>query len=113
MSGALKDTAGKARLDLLSTLPLIDIAAVREFGAAKYEDWDWQKGRDWLDYYAAILRHLFAWHRGEDSDPESGLPHLAHAAAGLMFLMEFAHTGAGRDNRPPRAEVSHGEGERG
>lgn len=104
--GAMKDTAGKMRLDLINPVALAEIARVRAFGAAKYEDWDWTKGRNWSDYYGAVFRHMLAWYAGEDNDPESGLPHLAHAATTLTFLLEFAHTGAGIDNRPDVARPS-------
>lgn len=35
-------------------------------------------------------RHLWAYRRGEVSDPESGLPHLAHAMCCLMFMAELS-----------------------
>lgn len=97
---AMKETAGKVPLSLLPPLALTEIAKVRAYGAAKYAPWDWTLGRAWTDYLDAVQRHLLAWQAGEDRDPESGLPHLAHAACGLMFLLEFAATGAGEDNRP-------------
>jgi hypothetical protein len=33
-----------------------------------------------------MLRHLFAIMRGEDNDPESGLPHIDHVGCCWMFL---------------------------
>ena len=38
-------------------------------------------------YFSAAQRHLLAWNDGEDNDPESGLPHLAHASCNLMFML--------------------------
>ena len=38
----------------------------------------------------ACLRHINLHRRGEEVDPESGLPHLAHAVACLMFLLEVS-----------------------
>lgn len=38
-------------------------------------------------YVGACLRHLEARQRGEILDPESGLPHLAHACASLMIAL--------------------------
>ena len=32
------------------------------------------------------MRHLIAWRKGELIDPESKLPHLAHAGCNLIFL---------------------------
>lgn len=39
-------------------------------------------------YYDAARRHLDAWFEGEDIDPDSGLPHLAHALACLGILVD-------------------------
>ncbi len=79
---------GKPKLELLPTKPLEDIAKVLEFGANKYGENNWQlvpQGRK--RYAGAALRHLFAWMRGEVNDPESGLPHLAHAGCCVLFLL--------------------------
>ena len=35
----------------------------------------------------ATIRHLTAWRSGERLDPESGLPHLAHAACSVLFML--------------------------
>jgi hypothetical protein len=97
---AMKASHGKVMLHLLPPGPLCDVARVREFGASKYAPWDWTIGRNWTDYYDAVLRHMFAWQTGQDNDPESGLPHLAHACCTSLFLLEFARSGKGLDNRP-------------
>ena len=39
-------------------------------------------------YYDAALRHMHAWFEGEDNDPDSGLPHLAHALACLAIIVD-------------------------
>jgi len=100
LTGAVKADGGKRRLDLLPVAPLLDVADVLTFGAAKYADRNWERGFSYGRPYSAALRHLLAWWDGEDADPETGLPHLAHAATCLMFLLEYARTGAGRDDRP-------------
>jgi hypothetical protein len=84
-SAGLKYDQDKPRTDLLPTEPLIDIAKVLAFGAKKYTENSWQKVET-KRYYGAALRHLFAWKQGEVNDPESGLPHLAHAACCLLFM---------------------------
>ncbi len=48
---------------------------------------------------AAAQRHLIAHYSGEDIDPESGLPHLAHASCCLMFLTNMAATRPDMDDR--------------
>lgn len=50
---------------------------------------NWEKGMSWGRCYAACLRHLWAWWRGEDNDPETGLSHLDHALCCLLFLSTF------------------------
>lgn len=35
----------------------------------------------------SLLRHLFAYNDGKDTDPESGLSHLDHACASLAMLV--------------------------
>lgn len=97
---SMKHSHGKVMLHLLPPGPLCDVARVREFGAQKYEVWDWTIGRNHTDYYDAMLRHLFAWLTGQDNDPESGLPHIAHVCCNGLFLLEFARSGKGLDNRP-------------
>lgn len=88
MSG-IKHDAGKPRVDLLPVGALLEVAKVLSFGAAKYGVATWQGVRPRRRYYAAALRHLFARARGERRDPKSGLPHLAHAACDVLFLLSF------------------------
>jgi hypothetical protein len=40
-------------------------------------------------YVDALLRHAFAYVRGEKRDPESGEHHLAHAVCCAMYLVEL------------------------
>lgn len=93
MSGTKNDTE-KNRLDLLPTEALEEIAKVLTFGAKKYADYNWTKGFVWSRLLGATLRHLFAFMRGEDKDPESGISHLAHAGCCILFLLyhEKHHT---------------------
>jgi hypothetical protein len=55
----------------------------------------------WHRPFSAAMRHLWAWWKGEQADPETGLPHLAHAACCLMFLMAYEKRRIGEDDRPP------------
>lgn len=93
------ESASKPRLELLPTSGLEQIAQVLTFGAAKYGDNNWCRGSRWGRYFAALLRHLFAWWRGEEHDPETGMSHLAHAGCCLLFLLEYQHRGWGTDDR--------------
>ena len=97
-----KYDAGKAPLDLLSPLALEVTAHVLGYGAEKYEPYNWEKGIKYSRVFAALLRHLWYWWRGEASDPETKLPHLGHAMCCLMFLLHYEESTVYRefDDRP-------------
>lgn len=80
---------GKLRWDLLPFTELEDVVQVLEFGAKKYSAHNWRKGMPVHKVFNSTLRHLFAWWRGEDIDPESGLPHLAHAICNILFIKNY------------------------
>lgn len=88
-----------ARLDLIPVYALVEEAKVHGMGAAKYAPYNWRKGYNWGLSYGAMQRHLQAFWNGEDLDPESGLPHLAHARWHTGVLLEFLHYGLGTDDR--------------
>lgn len=96
---ATKHDAGKPRLDLLPFDALEVVGLVLARGSVKYGDRNWELGRGFGRDLGASLRHTFAWAQGEDDDPETGLPHLAHACCGLLFLLSFQLRGIGRDDR--------------
>jgi hypothetical protein len=63
---------------------------VLEFGARKYSVDNWKKVPNAPERYAqAFARHVCARLGGEVLDPESGFPHLAHAACCAAFLAWF------------------------
>jgi hypothetical protein len=87
MEKGLKYDNDKLRWDLLPIQCTEDIVRVLTFGSKKYADNNWQLVEKAGErYYAAVLRHLAAWRQGEITDPESGLPHLAHIACNITFL---------------------------
>ena len=47
----------------------------------------------------ALMRHLRAHWDGESIDPETGLPHMAHAATNALFLLAYVKRGIGKDDR--------------
>ena len=91
---------GKCRVDLVPTSLIRSVADILAFGAQKYSEYNWQKGMPWRKLYGSIQRHMMSWMDKEDIDPESGLPHLAHAACDIAFLIEYAQKQLGEDNRP-------------
>jgi hypothetical protein len=50
-------------------------------------------------YVDAVKRHMNAWFEGEDNDPDSGLPHMAHALACIAILVDAQATGKLNDDR--------------
>jgi hypothetical protein len=93
---------GKTRHDLVAPWALNEIARVYTYGTIKYDDDNWWKGLRWKkDVFGCILRHIWAWFRGEINDDESGLHHLAHAAWNCMALIEYERNGIGIDDRVP------------
>lgn len=85
-----KDDLGKLRYDLLPPNALREVVKVLTYGAAKYAPDNWQVVDDAkARYTAALMRHFEAWRDGETLDPDSRLPHLAHAACNALFLLWF------------------------
>jgi hypothetical protein len=93
------ESASKPRMELLPVEALHEIAEVLTYGANKYGPNNWCRGARWGRYYAALLRHIFAWWSGEDKDPETGYSHLAHAGCCLLFLITYQAKGWGSDDR--------------
>ena len=90
---------GKARYDLIDPYALHMLAEVYTYGTIKYDDNNWRKGFKWGRIFGALMRHSWAFWRGEDNDPESGLPHMAHAAWQCFTLLNFSKYKIGEDDR--------------
>ena len=99
MAEAMKFDGGKPRMDLLDPYAIEELAKVLSFGAHKYAAWNWTLGLEYSRLSGAALRHIMAFQRGEDKDPESGLPHLAHALCCLMFLLSMTQRHPELDDR--------------
>lgn len=95
----LKPRNIKAPLHLVPVSLLEATAAALHDGASKYEAWNWLDQGDCDDfrdtYTAAALRHLhaFADPTKSDTDEDSGLSHLCHAAACLAILTSLMGVG--------------------
>lgn len=95
----VRNDGGKNRVDLLPITALEEVSRVLTAGASKYGENNWRPGMAWSRCYASCLRHLFAWWRGEDKDPETGLSHLGHAACNIFFLIDYQERKKGTDDR--------------
>ena len=83
-----KFDSGKLRYDLIPVLAQEEVVKVVTLGAEKYDPENWKnvpEGR--RRYYAAAMRHMEAWRKGEKED-EIGTHHIANAISNLMFILE-------------------------
>jgi hypothetical protein len=104
-----KDAIGSTKLPLhlIPDTSLAWQAMAHLHGAIKYGKFNWRKaGVRSSIYLDAMRRHLAAWFNGEDLDPESGLPHLAHVGACVNILLDAQTCGKLNDDRPPSAPVA-------
>lgn len=90
----LKKDRLKDKWHLLPMAPIRWIVKVLMFGAYKYSPDGWKHG-DYKDarqrYYDAAYRHIVIewWEGGNFFDEETGLPHLAHGACCVIFLLWY------------------------
>lgn len=91
---------GKPDYSLIPFSTLTGEAQVWAYGKQKYAAWNWTKGMAWSIPFACMMRHMAAWQAGEECDPESGLPHLAHAMCNLRMLTLYATNFTAGDDRP-------------
>lgn len=89
----------KPNMALISPLALAYLSQVLTFGATKYKENNWRKGLDQTKLIAAALRHITAFAAGLEVDPETGLPHMAHAMCCCMFSLELQESESNIDTR--------------
>jgi hypothetical protein len=78
---------------IYGTMALLD-------GALKYGRANWRAaGVRASIYYDALNRHMTKWFEGQDIDEDSGLPHLAHAMACIVILIDAIEAGKLKDDR--------------
>lgn len=97
-----KDDEGKTPYHLIAPELLEGVGQVLDFGARKYAPRNWELGMNWSRPFSALMRHMWAWWRGEQTDPETGMSHLWHAGCCLMFLMAYEQRKTGTDDRPQK-----------
>jgi hypothetical protein len=86
----VKYDGGKPEMRLLPFRALDEVSKVLTYGAKKYRPDNWKYVDNAVERYeSAMLRHISAYMQGEESDPESGLSHLGHAACCILFLIWF------------------------
>lgn len=77
---------GKLKWSLVDWDAFEEMVRVLMFGAKKYDAHNWKKGLKVTEIVESLQRHVNAIMRGEDIDPESGLPHIGHIQCNVMFL---------------------------
>lgn len=95
----LRYNQGKMPWRLLPWDALREIVKVSLFGMSPtkangsprkaYPARNWEKGLDYDEVYDSAMRHLTDWYLGEDTNEESGLHHLSHAAWNILALLAF------------------------
>lgn len=100
--GGIKHDSGKPRMELLDPYAMGQVSLVLTKGADKYSAYNWTNGIAYGRMLGAALRHIFAYIGGEDLDKETGLPHIAHAMAELMFLLGMSQRHPELDDREGR-----------
>ena len=114
-TGAQREKLHAAPYDLVPFQEMTDAyARVAEYGSRKYAPWNWSKGLSRVQILGSLLRHAFAYLRGEerDSGPNgSGLRHTDHILWNAVALVHNVHWDLedGRRPEPPRDYKANGE----
>lgn len=99
-----KDVVGtkKVPYSTVPAGPLAELGLAMLEGALKYGRHNYRAvGVRTSVYYDACRRHLDAFWEGQDTDPDSGLPHIVKAIACLVVLRDSQLIGNVVDDRPP------------
>jgi len=109
-----KADLAKPKFHLLQGQALNEVAQVAAFGADKYGEHNWKAGQGlhFSRIFNALMRHAWAWWRGETIDPETGLHHMAHAAWNALALVEYAYLCKGIDDRERQGNDDDGKTEK-
>lgn len=105
-SGAMREKRDAIPYDLVPFQEMTEaFSRVAEFGAHKYTVWNWSLGLKRVQILGSLLRHAFAYLRGEDCDRESGLLHTDHILWNAAVLSHNVHWNLedGRRGEPERA----------
>lgn len=91
-SGALREKLYRVPYDLFPFQEAVEAyCRVAEFGAKKYAPWNWSKGLPRVQILCSLLRHTFAYLRGEERDSDSGLLHTDHIIWNAVALTHNVH----------------------
>ncbi len=88
-----KNDAGKLDWSILQLDLLEDTIRVLMFGETKYDRENYKHVTPTRRYWSAFLRHAVLYRAGEQFDQETGISHLGHMVASLLFLTWFEKRG--------------------
>lgn len=96
----------KPPLGLLPAPAVAHVAMAFADGSKKYGRANWREDAvTWSTYDNAARRHMALYESGETHAQDSGVHHLAHAAACLMILLDAEFAGKLNDDRPPPVDL--------
>lgn len=105
-TGAVRDTGGKGRCDLLPHSALLRVARHMENSLADHEERNWERGLPMHCFLDSAMRHAFKYMDGQTDED-----HLAAAATNLlMALWTEDHLPAMQDIPTRPGYVSEGTG---
>lgn len=111
-TGAMREKLHSIPYDLVPFQELTDAyVRVAEFGARKYAPWNHTLGIPRVQIISSLLRHTWAYLRGEERDKDSGLLHTDHILWNAAALAHNVHwdLADGRRVEPPREYKTKGE----
>ena len=101
----VKHDEDKADLALIPEAALIAAAQAFMVGEKKYGRYNYELGLEASRVAAAMIRHSYAWLRGEEKDPKDGQPHLGSVIACAAILLRTQELGTLIDNRSKTKKV--------
>jgi hypothetical protein len=90
----LRYNSGKRKWSLIHFQSLEPMIEVLEYGAKKYEPFNWQRGLDQKEILESLQRHLAKLFDGEEVDLESGINHIGHIMCNAMFYSYYLNNQA-------------------
>lgn len=107
-TGTKFDRDKTLRYELIPPEGLEALAELYAIGAKKYGDRNWEKGLSWCRVFGAMMRHAWAWFRGEKYDPIDKQHHMIAVAWNALALYTYELRKTGQDDRP-RTAVGEGQ----
>jgi Domain of unknown function (DUF5664) len=108
-TGSMPTASSGAKREKLHAMPY-DLVPYQEIteayiraaahGANNHGPWNWTLGFPRVQIICSLLRHAFAYIRGEDYDKKSGLLHTDHVLWNAVALTHSVHHGIEDDRRP-------------